>query len=67
MRIKNPEAKWYVELCNQFEEMTRKFSIKDDAASELKVFVLEIARNQYLAGNRSGIRWAREQMTTNSR
>lgn len=67
MTIKNPEAKWYVDLCNQYENMVRKFSLKEEAASELKVFLLEVARNQYLAGNRSGIRWAREQMTVNSR
>jgi hypothetical protein len=67
MTIKNPEAKWYVDLCKQFEEMARRFKIGEEAASELKVFILETARNQYLAGNRSGIRWAREQMSVSAR
>ncbi len=60
--VKFARAKWYIELMNRFEQLVTKLHIPEDPASELKVFFLEIARSQYLAGNRSGIRWAREQM-----
>lgn len=61
VEIKNPNAKWYVELMERFNRIVEKQALPDDVASELKVFMLEVARKQYMAGNRSGIRWAREQ------
>lgn len=63
LEIKNPKAKWYVELTGKFNDIVERTAVDEDAASELKVLLLETARNQYLAGNRSGIRWAREQMS----
>lgn len=57
------KAKWYTDLCDNFNEICQKTGIDEDTASEIKVFLLGVARNQYLAGNRSGIRWAREQMS----
>jgi hypothetical protein len=62
VEIKNPKAKWYVELSDRFNTMSEKLGIAEEVANEFKVLLLETARNQYLAGNRSGIRWAREQM-----
>lgn len=61
VEIKNPNAKWYVELMEKFHSLAEKQALPEDVASELKVFMLEVARQQYMAGNRSGIRWAREQ------
>lgn len=61
VEIKNPKAKWYVELMERFNVIVEKQALPEDVASELKVFMLEVARKQYMAGNRSGIRWAREQ------
>ncbi len=59
--IKNPQAKWYLDLSSRFEELVSNLEIDDDQASELKIFVLQVAKDQYLAGNRSGIKWARSQ------
>ena len=61
VQIKNPQAKWYIDLMERFKTLTQKFAIPEDTASEFKLFLLEVAREQYMAGNRSGIRWAREQ------
>ncbi|MFH1712434.1 MAG: hypothetical protein ABH846_04340 [Patescibacteria group bacterium] len=60
-QIKNPTAKWYIDLMERYKMLINKFGMPEDLASELKVFLLEVAREQYMAGNRSGIRWAREQ------
>jgi hypothetical protein len=66
VEIKNPKARWYVDLTGKFNDIVDRTAVDEDAASEFKVLLLETARNQYLAGNRSGIRWAREQMTSAS-
>ncbi|MDP2631970.1 MAG: hypothetical protein Q8P30_04385 [Candidatus Uhrbacteria bacterium] len=57
----NQNAKWYVELMERFRTLTARFGLPEDVASDIKVFLLETAKAQYMAGNRSGIRWAREQ------
>lgn len=56
------QARWYIELCNEMEALFEQLGLSEEGAEELKTFILEVARNQYLAGNRSGIRWARQQM-----
>lgn len=55
------QAKWYIDLCTELEQLMEALEVSEEGASEIKTFMLEVARNQYLAGNRSGIRWAREQ------
>ncbi len=62
MYDKYRNAKWYIDLTKNFGDLMMRLGIPEDPASEIKVFLLEIARSQYMAGNRSGIRWAREQM-----
>ncbi len=59
--IQAPKAKWYVEIQERFSMMTERLALPEDVASELKVFLFEIARQQYKSGNNSGIRWARQQ------
>jgi len=58
--IKNPKAKWYIELLERLGSLTEKYSIPEDIESEFKVLLLEVAREQYMTGNRSGIAWARK-------
>ncbi len=55
------QAKWYVDLCLELDTILEALEVNEEGAAEIKTFMLELARNQYLAGNRSGIRWAREQ------
>jgi len=61
IQVKNPQAKWYVDLSNKFSVLMQNLGMPEDVATEIKTFVLTIARDQYLAGNKSGIRWARSQ------
>ncbi len=63
-QIKNPKAKWYIELSERYRKLSERLGLSEDTTSEIKVFLLEISREQYMAGNRSGIRWAREQNLT---
>ena len=55
------QAKWYIDLCTELDALLEGLEVHEEGIEEVKTFVLELARNQYLAGNRSGIRWAREQ------
>jgi hypothetical protein len=61
VQVKNPKAKWYTELMDRFERLMSTQGIPENPAREIKQLVLAVAREQYMAGNRSGIRWAREQ------
>ncbi len=61
MENTNTQARWYVELTEKFTSLMETLGLDEDVASEIKLFVLQIARDQYMAGNRSGIRWARSQ------
>lgn len=56
---KTPNARWYVSLAERLKTLTENLGITDDAAAEIKTFMLTVAREQYMTGNKSGIRWAR--------
>jgi len=58
---KSAKAKWYVDLCNRFEALMHNLGLPEEVGVEIKTFLLAVAKEQYMAGNRSGIRWAREQ------
>ncbi|RMD51298.1 hypothetical protein D6827_02525 [Candidatus Parcubacteria bacterium] len=59
--IKNTNAMWYQNIINRFEKLIKEIQANEKQAEKIKDFVLNIAREQYLNGNRSGIRWARNQ------
>lgn len=61
MTAQPTQAKWYLELCADLDALLEALEVREEGSEEIKTFMLEVARNQYLAGNRSGIRWAREQ------
>ena len=63
---KNPKARWYVELMRRFEALMSTHKVPEDTRSEIKIFLLEVAREQYMAGNRSGIAWMRDQQEARS-
>lgn len=56
--FKNPQAEWYLDLSTRFEELVSVIGINEDQASEIKVFLLQVAKDQYMRGNRSGIKWS---------
>ena len=59
--VPNPTAKWYVNLCARFNDIMDRNGIPEEISAEIKLFVVDIAREQYRSGNRSGCAWMREQ------
>lgn len=62
VHIKNPHAKWYLELMEKFGNLVERHALPADVAEAVKTLLLGVARDQYMAGNKSGIRWMREKM-----
>ena len=62
-QVKQPKAKWYIELMQRFNAVTEKVAAPEHVANEFKVLLFDVAREQYMAGNRSGIAWIRKQMS----
>ena len=60
VQVKNVKAKWYVELMERFSSLMARIGMPDSAISEIRDFMLSVAREQYMAGNRSGIAWMRK-------
>ena len=61
MNSATPKAKWYVDLIKRYEDLAKRNRISEEAKHEMWDLLLAIAREQYMSGNRSGIRWARKQ------
>lgn len=53
---------WFVNLIARFQQLADRIDMPDEATAEIRQFMIEIAKEQYLAGNRSGIAWIRKQM-----
>lgn len=52
-------AKWFTELVTRFNSLVQNLGVEGPAADELRTFMIETAKEQFKAGNKSGIRWAR--------
>jgi hypothetical protein len=50
---------WITKLNNSFNDLMNRLEMPGDLADEIRGFMMQIAREQYKAGNNSGIRWAR--------
>ncbi len=50
---------WYADLVNETNGLAEEIGLDDMATTRLRDFVVAKAKDQYKAGNRSGIRWAR--------
>jgi hypothetical protein len=57
------KKKWHEILEDKFLALMTKYDMPEDISHEIHNFVLEIARDQYKSGNRSGIAWLRKQMS----
>lgn len=53
---------WLSELEDNFMTLARKYDLPEDMEIEIRNFVIGVAREQYKIGNKSGIRWIRQQM-----
>ena len=53
---------WVEKLTDRFNELMLKHDMPEDISHELETFVLTVAKEQYIAGNRGGIAWLRKQV-----
>lgn len=59
MNATQTKQRWYSMLVDRFYTLTRKYDLPQDIADEFLGFIVEVAKEQFKAGNRSGISWAR--------
>jgi RNA polymerase subunit RPABC4/transcription elongation factor Spt4 len=54
--------KWHLPFIERVHALCEECGLDDFHTSKWRDFVITVAKEQYKVGNRSGIRWAREQM-----
>lgn len=54
-------APWFTQLMNTYNAKVEELQIDDEAASELRALFIEKCREQYAAGNKSGIAWLKRE------
>jgi hypothetical protein len=52
-------VKWYVDLAASANTFAEELGLDDFATKKLRDIMITKGKEQYMAGNRSGIRWAR--------
>lgn len=59
MQTSNNEGKggWYFKLLERVHDIIRKFELPEDIAAEVQNLTIEVAREQFKAGSRSGVAW----------
>ena len=57
MNNKNGIPNWYSIMMSNFDSLIEKLGIPENIASELQTFVTTVAKDQFKAGNKSGIAW----------
>lgn len=63
----NSAPNWYTSLNDRLDTLMKKHDMPEDIALEINDFVVNVAKEQYKAGNRSGISWLRKKMHEESR
>lgn len=53
---------WYHSLMTGLETIAEQLQIEGEERLALREFVVRVAKEQFAAGNRSGIKWLRIQM-----
>ncbi|MEK7105563.1 MAG: hypothetical protein AAB865_02685 [Patescibacteria group bacterium] len=53
---------WYSKILSNITSMSDQLELESEQRETLREFVLSIAKDQYCAGNKAGIRWLRVQM-----
>jgi hypothetical protein len=63
MSTANTDKKtWLDKLTDRFDALMAKFDMPEDIRHELESFVLTVAKEQYISGNKGGIAWLRKQL-----
>jgi hypothetical protein len=52
-------AKWYVDLAASANALAEELGLDDFASQKLRDLLITKGKEQFMAGNRSGIKWAR--------
>jgi len=55
------KSKWYQELIAHLNDLATELGLNEDETERMRQYVLSIAKDQYMQGNRAGIYWARTQ------
>lgn len=50
---------WYDRLVGKVQTVVMRYGLPEDIAADIRGMAVDIAKEQYKAGNRSGIAWAR--------
>ncbi len=58
--METPKNNWYKALVNEINSVSEELGLDDMGTDRLRDFVVERAKDQFKAGNKSGIRWAFE-------
>lgn len=53
---------WLDKLSERFDALMTKFDMPEDIRHEIETFMLSVAKEQYLTGNKAGISWLRKQV-----
>lgn len=60
---KDPKGEsWYSRLLGSITSMSDQLELESEQRETLREFVMDVAKAQFCAGNKSGIRWLRVQM-----
>lgn len=63
MSVENNDKKtWYDKLSDRFQALMNKFDMPEDMRLEIENFVVTVAKEQYVNGNKNGISWLRKQV-----
>jgi len=59
------EAKgsWFMRVLGEINDLATRLELNDGQSQALREFILAGFKAEYMAGNRSGIRWARQNPT----
>ncbi|HRH32195.1 MAG TPA: hypothetical protein PLK06_02625 [bacterium] len=58
----NDKKSWLDKLSERFDALMTKFDMPEDIRHEIETFMLSVAKEQYLTGNKAGISWLRKQV-----
>ena len=59
--MQTQQPRWYLELVNAFDQIADSLGLGGTEKDELRAFMVDKCKEQYMNGNRSGIKWARTQ------
>jgi len=62
MTQQNNKATWFMALIGHAQAFAEKVGLDDDQTMALREIIVTIAKEQYMAGNRAGIAWAKKNM-----